>query len=86
MNKYQTQSLWEAAALFSLGHTCHAEIIGNLADGRAKYLYIFDTENEAEATNLENRVDQINHETLNINLSAFKKSWNVLKNLKPYKQ
>lgn len=80
--KYETTSLWNASALFSLGHNCKAEVIGTLPDGRNRFIYIFTPENEEEETQLKIRVDKINREELNVNLKLLEKSWQTLKNLK----
>lgn len=80
--KYETVSLWNASALFSLGHNFKAEIIGTLPDGRNKFLYIFTPETEDEEEQLKIRVDKINREELNVNLKDLERSWQTLKNLK----
>jgi hypothetical protein len=80
--KYETTSLWNASALYSLGLSCKAEIIGTLPDGRNRFIYIFTPETEEEETQLKIRVDKINREELNVNLKLLEKSWQTLKNLK----
>jgi len=82
MTKYETTSLWNASALFSLGHNCKAEVIGTLPDGRNRFIYIFTPETEEEETQLKIRMDKINREELNVNLKLLEKSWQILKNLK----
>lgn len=80
--KYETTSLWNASALFSLGHNCKAEVIGTLPDGRNRFIYIFTPETEEEETQLKIRMDKINREELSVNLKLLEKSWQTLKNLK----
>lgn len=82
MKKYETTSLWNASALFSLGHNCKAEIVGTLPDGRNRFIYIFTPETEEEQERLKVRVDMINREEINVNLKQLEKSWQTLKNLK----
>lgn len=80
--KYQTTSLWNASALYSLGHSCKAKVIGSLPNGRDRFIYIFTTDNGEEEEQLKIRVDKMNGEELNVNLKQLEKSWQILKNLK----
>ena len=80
--KYQTTSLWNASALYSLGHNCQAEVIGTLPNGRDRFIYIFTPETEEEEEQLKIRVEKINREELDVNLKQLEKSWQILKNLK----
>ena len=79
--KYETPDIWIASALFSQGHTCKAERIGTLKNGRGKYLFIFETETPEEEEQLRIRIDKINRSELNVNLEALTNSYQPLKNL-----
>ena len=78
---YQTPDIWIASALFSQGHTCKAEKIGELSNGRGKYLFIFETETPEEEEQLKIRIDKINREEMNVNLKTLETSYKTLKNL-----
>lgn len=79
--KYETPDIWKASALFSQGHTCKAEIVGELKNNRNKYLFIFDTESEEEEIQLVERVEKINRGTIEVNLNEFTKAYQTLKNI-----
>ena len=81
MYKYETSDIWKASALFSLNHRCKAERIGELANNRGKYLFIFEVETLEEETLIKTQINQINREELNVNLNNLYEKYKTLKNL-----
>lgn len=79
--KYETKDLNTASALFSQGHECRAEIVGAFPNGKNKYLFVFETEEENEELQLFERIEKINRGEMNVNLEDFIKAYQRLKNL-----
>lgn len=79
--KYETPDIWTASALFSQGNNCKVEKIGQLANGRNKFLFIFETETPEDEEQLKIRIEKIVRGEMNVHLETMKKSYKTLKNL-----
>jgi len=81
MKKYETSDIWIASALYSLGHTCSVEKIGELLNGRGKFVFIFRPETPEEEEQLDIRLEKYNRNNLEVDVSTLQSSYKRLKNL-----
>lgn len=76
MYKYETTDIWIASALYSLGHSCKAEKVGD-----KRFVFIFEAENDDEETQIVERLGKLNRKELFVDVQTFQKSYKTLKNL-----
>lgn len=81
MEKYETPDIWIASALFANRLNCKAERIGNLTNGKGKYLFVFEPETEEEADNLKSFLEKYNRNELFIDVKTLQVAYKTLKNL-----
>lgn len=81
MEKYETPDIWIASGLFANRLNCKVERIGEFPNGKGKYLFIFEAENEEQADHLKSFVDKYNRGEFFVDIKTLQTAYKTLKNL-----